>query len=523
MRGLRLIRIVLALVPLWSACRSSGAVRQSDAAQETGPAADRPSDVSPPNDAPISDITGSDATDATTDAGGQGDAAADRTPDADEAGDAAADMGVGDAAGDQNPDAEATDAGADTGVDPGDANEDKTGLEKTEAYPQVVFPPENPYSDSKALLGKVLFWEEQIGSKNNQACGTCHRASAGGSDPRAAEPASLGAGPDNMFGTPDDVHGGRGIPRCDSAGMPISQPPYGLAAQVTNRKPPSYFDAMFAPELFWDGRAKSEFRDPLSNAVAIAQGGALESQAAGPPVNNVEMSCEGYTWHDIETKLVTAKPLAFARNIPKAMADFIGTNTYPQLFAQVYGSSEITAQKIIFAIATHERTLTSNNTAWDRWNAGQTIALTAEQQEGLAIFNTKGRCDKCHKAPLFTDGKFHNIGLNDPMQDPGRSAISGNPEDLGKMKTPTLRNVGLRAAGGMMHSGTGNGATMDLVMMEYNMGGVDKNNLDKDMQMLNLSQDDMDKMTNFLVNGLSDPRVVNRLPPFDSPKLSTEP
>ena len=86
----------------------------------------------------------------------------------------------------------------------------------------------------------------------------------------------------------------------------------------------------------------------------------------------------------------------------------------------------------------------------DHFNAGQTIALSSEQRDGLAIFNTKARCDKCHMAPLFTDNKFHNIGLNDPTLDPGRSNISGDAEDLGKMKTPTLRNVGLRAAGGIV-------------------------------------------------------------------------
>jgi cytochrome c peroxidase len=479
MPGMRTARLFLALTPVFSAC-GAGAPRPAsfDAARDSGFATDRAADVSSPEDAPAADRIG----------------------------------------------AEAIDAGADTAMDPGDAATDlKTGLEKTAPYPEVIFPPENPYSASKALLGKILFWEEQIGSKNNQACGTCHRASAGGSDPRAMEAQSLGAGPDNVFGTPDDDHGGRGIPRCNSAGAAISWPPYGFQPQVTVRKPPTYFDAMFAPELFWDGRARTEFRDPVTGVVAIATGGALESQAAGPPVNNVEMSCEGYTWRNIETKLTMAKPLAFARNIPKAMADFIATNTYPELFAQVYGSPEITAQKIIFAIATHERTLTSNNTAWDHFNAGQTIALSSAQQEGLALFNTKGRCDKCHMAPQFTDNKFHNIGLNDPTLDPGRSAISGNPEDLGQMKTPTLRNVGLRARGGMMHSGTGNGATMDLVMNEYNMGGLDKNNLDKDMQMLNLTQDEVDKVIDFMSNGLTDPRVINQLPPFDAPKLSTEP
>jgi cytochrome c peroxidase len=485
MCGVRTAWAVLAVFPLSAGCLTGAPQAPgADAGRETGSVAD------------VATV------DVGTDAGAGVDAGVDAAADVD--------PGPIDAAVDA---ATTSDGGADGA----------TGLEKTDPYPQVTFPAENPYTESKALLGKVLFWDEQLGSKNNQACGSCHRASAGGSDPRAAEPQSLGAGPDKTFGTADDVHGGRGIPRCDSAGQPISQPPYGLGPQVTTRKPPTTFDAMFADELFWDGRARTQFVDPVSGAVAIAKGGALESQAAGPPVNNVEMSCEGYTWRDIETKLVTAKPLAVAKNVPKAMADFIGSKTYPQLFMQVYGSSEITARKILFAIATYERTLTSSNTAWDLFNAGQMRALTADQQQGLALFNTKARCNKCHAAPLFTDNKFHNIGINDPTLDPGRSAITGNAEDLGKMKTPTLRNVGLRAAGGMTHGGAGNGATMDLVMNDYNMGGLFTNNLDPEMEMLNLTQDEIDKVINFMVNGLTDPRVSNQVPPFDSPKLSTDP
>jgi hypothetical protein len=91
------------------------------------------------------------------------------------------------------------------------------------------------------------------------------------------------------------------------------------------------------------------------------------------------------------------------------------------------------------------------------------------------------------------------------------------------MKTPSVRMVGLRAAGGMMHSGAGNGANMDVVMNTYNMGGLFKTNLDEEMQMLNLTQDETNKLIEFMVNGLTDPRVNTGLPPFDRPKLSTEP
>ena len=59
------------------------------------------------------------------------------------------------------------------------------------AYPKVKFTAENPFSPEKALLGKALFWDEQLSSDNTMACGTCHRPAAGGSDtPSAARPAA---------------------------------------------------------------------------------------------------------------------------------------------------------------------------------------------------------------------------------------------------------------------------------------------------------------------------------------------
>src|SRR5262245_21326303 len=89
------------------------------------------------------------------------------------------------------------------------------------AYQQVVYTAENPYSAEKAILGKILFWEEQLSSDDTMACGTCHRSAAGGSDPRAA-PSSAGGngansrhpGRDGILGTGDDPHGSAGVVRC---------------------------------------------------------------------------------------------------------------------------------------------------------------------------------------------------------------------------------------------------------------------------------------------------------------------
>jgi cytochrome c peroxidase len=431
-----------------------------------------------------------------------------------------------------------------SGPDASDAKEEPTGLEFAPPYPAVVYPVENPKKAEIAMLGKILFWEEQIGELDNMACGTCHRPEGGGSDPRASEAASLNLGKDGIMGTPDDVRGGRGVVHCDhTTHLPYAEG--GTVAQITGRKPPTYFDAMFFPYLFWDGRAGEEFIDPVSKKSVIAKGAALETQASGPPTNPTEMGCEDTSdagtadaaerWTYIATKLTTVVPLARAKYVPDAMKAAITAagNSYPNLFQAAWGSAEVTPAHIIMSIANHERTLTSNDTPWDRFNGGEKTALTAAQQRGLALFNTKARCNLCHQPPLFSDaargpglpvGKnadggasdgFHNVGFLDPSIDQGRGS--------GQMKTPTLRNVGLREAGGLMHNGTGPGATLGDVLNAYKAGGSVATNRDGLMQQLDLTTAELDDLADFLRNGLTDARVKDEQPPFDKPILSTEP
>src|SRR5262245_11453347 len=141
--------------------------------------------------------------------------------------------------------------------DAGDQDASSIAPQHLPAYPDPVTPSENLHSPEKALLGKILFWEEQLSSDDSVACGTCHRAAAGGSDPRAPSADSRHPGADGMLGTADDPHGAQGIRRCEIVGGQLRRKPdatFGDRVQVTRRKPPSYLDAMFAPDLFWDGR-----------------------------------------------------------------------------------------------------------------------------------------------------------------------------------------------------------------------------------------------------------------------------
>jgi len=90
------------------------------------------------------------------------------------------------------------------------------------------------------------------------------------------------------------------------------------------------------------------------------------------------------------------------------------------------------------------------------------------------------------------------------------------------MKTPTLRNVGLRQGGGLLHSGTATGKSMGTLIAAYNAGGTVKDHLDSAIVPLQLTDDEIKDLTDFIENGLTDPRVKMETSPFDRPKLSTE-
>ncbi|MBL4634321.1 MAG: cytochrome-c peroxidase, partial [Kofleriaceae bacterium] len=234
-------------------------------------------------------------------------------------------------------------------------------------HPGVPYPAENLHSDEKAILGKVLFWEQQLSSDDTMACGTCHEASAGGSDPRQDQ--FLHPGPDGLAETGDDIRGSEGIARCEIVANLVVRKPdafFGNDVQVTGRKSPSYFDAMYAPTLFWDGRADGVFLDPETGLVAIAAGGALESQSLGPLFSDVEMACENRTMTQLIDKLAGSSPLVPAQNLPPDMANAICRYpTYSQLFEQAFGDDAITGTRIAFAIATYERSLVSDQTPYD--------------------------------------------------------------------------------------------------------------------------------------------------------------
>ena len=383
-------------------------------------------------------------------------------------------------------------------------------------------PAGNPITTAKSNLGKVLFYEEQMSSNRTVACATCHVSSAGGADPRTAtSPGSVNPGLDGVFQTPDDIFGSRGTTRVLADGRYDLSATYRLRPQVTGRRGPSAINAGFVPQVFWDGRATGTFRDPITNAIVLAGGAALESQVLGPPVSDVEMGHVGRNWNDVAASVAASSPLRLASNIPSAMSTYINGRSYPDLFLEAFGTPGVTPARIAMAIATYERTLSSNQAPvfTPPPPPGQPGPFTQQEANGFNIFNTIGRCNVCHVGSRFTDDQFHYIGVRPQNDDLGRAGVTGAIGDRGAMKTPSLLNVELRAP--YFHNGEM--PTLDAVVDFYNRGGdFNAPNKPPAIAPIGLSPQQHADLVAFLKHPLTDARVAAQTAPFDRPTLYSQ-
>jgi uncharacterized protein (TIGR03437 family) len=376
-------------------------------------------------------------------------------------------------------------------------------------------PAGNHVTATKAALGKVLFWDEQLSSTRTVACGTCHLARFGGSDPRSisSNANARHPGADNLFGTADDVQGSPGVPLAQANGSYALSAAFGLREQVTKRRSMPHINSGYPNALFWEGRASDTFRDPLTNAVVLASGGALESQSLEPPVSDVEMGHKARDWNDVAARVAAVKPLALAPAIPAALAAWLGERRYPELFQEAFGTPGVTPVRIAMALATYQRTLNSDRAPVDNGD------LTAQEARGQQVFNAND-CNDCHAAPLFGTNQLQNTGVRPATEDPGRFVVTNNQNDQGRFRSVSLRNVELRAP--YMHNGRFN--TLEEVVEFYNRGGdfPGANTNRNEIRPRNLTAQQKADLVAFLKRPLTDPRVAAELPPFDRPLLYTE-
>ncbi|MFK5981819.1 MAG: cytochrome c peroxidase [Flavobacteriaceae bacterium] len=258
----------------------------------------------------------------------------------------------------------------------------------------------------------------------------------------------------------------------------------GITGAIGNRNAMPIYNLAwnFEDKFFWDGRAIG-----------------IEGQALGPVENPIEMN---NTW-------------------PNAVATLQATSTYPDLFAQAFGTSTITKELVTKAIAQFERTMISGNSRFDQYLLGDTAALTASEINGFNIFmdEDRGDCFHCHGSdanPLWTDNIFHNNGLDTTFEDNGLGQVTGDPLDNGKFKSPSLRNLAYTAP--YMHDGRF--STLEEVINHYSEGLVYSETIDPLMKNIAqggalLNEEDKIDLKAFLLS-LSEPEYTTN-PDFQDP------
>jgi cytochrome c peroxidase len=148
------------------------------------------------------------------------------------------------------------------------------------------------------------------------------------------------------------------------------------------------------------------------------------------------------------------------------------------------------------AIASFERSILGGNSKFDRFQNGDTSALSAEEKLGMDLFFGKANCTRCHVGATFSDSQFHNlgVGISNAKPDLGRHDQTKKEEDKGAFKTPTLRDLTRTAP--YMHDGSQ--ATLEEVIEFYDKGGEKNPNLDFNMKPLNLTPEEQKAILAFL-------------------------
>lgn len=234
-----------------------------------------------------------------------------------------------------------------------------------------------PVDMRKVILGNLLFHDVRLSADNTVSCSSCHGLNTGGVDNK-----------------------------------PFSE---GVGGQHGGVNAPTVYNALYNFVQFWDGRAAT-----------------LADQAAGPPLNPVEMACKSFD--EICDKL-------------KADAAF------SKAFTEVYPDG-INEANITNAIQEFEKTLLTPNSRFDKYLKGDMAALTTEELAGYDLFK-KYNCATCHVGENMGGQSYELMGIKQDyfadrgteltVEDDGRFKETKNERDRHRFKVPGLRNVALTA------------------------------------------------------------------------------
>jgi cytochrome c peroxidase len=242
----------------------------------------------------------------------------------------------------------------------------------------------------------------------------------------------------------------------------------GIKGQLSERNAPSLLNAAFLKTAMFDAHLQT-----------------LELQVIVPIQEPVEM---GHNMKNLIKQL---------RQIPEYQAA-----------AQAIFSRDFDAWVLTRSISAFERSLLSMNAPFDQFMAGNTKAISKEQQAGWKLFSEKLYCTKCHPAPYFTTFEAANNGLYKSYEgktDQGRFRIHHDSSEIGTFKIPSLRNLPLTFP--YMHDGSLQ--TIEEVLAHYQKGGAKHPLQNKALVPFELTKSEKQQLLAFF-NALVDTSYLRR-------------
>jgi cytochrome c peroxidase len=275
-------------------------------------------------------------------------------------------------------------------------------------------------TDPKWKLGQALFFDPVLSGNRDVSCSTCHILQNGLSDglPRSIGANGEGLGPHRKLLKGTQVH-----------------PRHSL--DLWNR------DNNAVTAFFWDGHVevldprKRLFRSPLGNALPIGFQNAMAVQAVFPITIPDEM-LGFYREHSNSTlpapQANKLNDLVVSPSFPSRTAQIqsvyerllsrlLARNSipepwqqeYPRMFHDAYPQKDVSELSIVDlgnALAHFEElAFASAGSAWDRYVGGDSKAISEQAKVGAIVFYGKGRCAACHSGPLFSDFRYHGVGI----------------------------------------------------------------------------------------------------------------
>ena len=265
----------------------------------------------------------------------------------------------------------------------------------------------------KVQLGFDLFHDARLSVDNTVSCASCHSLETGGVDNH--------------------------------------QYSHGVEQRLGGVNAPTVYNAVYNFVQFWDGRAKT-----------------LADQAAGPPLNPVEMASTSFD---------------------EIIAKLQGDKRYTEMFQTLYPEQGITEATITDAIEEFERTLVTPNSQFDKWLLGDDAALTAEELRGYELFK-ENSCATCHVGINLGGESYELMGLRRHYfqergmelteEDNGRYKQTQEERDRHRFKVPGLRNVELT----WPYYHDGSRVTMDEAVRDMALYQCDVELADKDVEAI---------------------------------------